>query len=197
MECWPHQLRDPTQEVRFLNNRTMNEVAARTMQVTGVQREVPEYERKIHCKSVELPLNYHERIIRYTLRVPPRTGEHGERLNDEEWLQKCRRYLKQWMDLIIVEKKRQMHLPEDLWPPWPPRSSALDVMTMPIVMWLSKAPKETTRKRKREGQTCPAPPAPSHAPSAPPLPPPPPPAPCHAGYANYYIMNTSGFGMSR
>ena len=94
----------------------------------------------------------------------------------------------QWMDLIIAEKKRQMHLPEDLWPPWPPRSSVSDVMTMPMVMWLSKAPKET-RKRKREGQTCPAPPAPSH--------PPPPPAPCHAGYANYYIMNTSGFGMSR
>ena len=159
------------------------------MQVTDVQREVHKDERKIHCKSVELPPNYHERIIRYTFRVPPRTGEHGERLNDEEWLQKCRRYLKQWMDLMVVEKKRQMHLPEDLWPPWPPRSSVSDVMTMPMVMWLSKAPKKETRKRKREGQTCPA-----HR--GPPPPPPPPPPPSHAAYHNYYMMPTSGFGMS-
>ena len=91
------------------------------MQVTDVQREVHKDERKIHCKSVELPLNYHERIIRYTFRVPPRTGEHGERLNDAEWLQKCRRYLNKWMDLIIAEKKRQLHLPEHTWPPWPPQ----------------------------------------------------------------------------
>ena len=113
------------------------------MQVTYVQREVPEDERKIHCKSVELPLNYHQRMIRYTFRTPPKTGgEGGEKLEPAEWLQKCNRYIKQWMDLIIAEKKRQLHLPEDMWPPWPPRSRVTDVMTMPMVMWLSKASKE-------------------------------------------------------
>ena len=81
VECWPHQLQYPMLEVCFLNSRTMNEVAAGAMQVTEVQREVPEHERKIHCKSVELPLNYHQRMIRYTFRVPPKVGEHGEPLH--------------------------------------------------------------------------------------------------------------------
>ena len=138
------------------------------MQVTGVQREVPEHERKIHCKSVELPLNYHQRMIRYTFRVPPKVGERGETLKHAEWLNKCSRYIQKWMDLIIAEKKRQLHLPEDMWPPWPPRSKISDVMTMPMVMWLSKAPKEKK--------------------------PPPPPA-AYNRCGNRYM--SSGFGMSR
>jgi len=174
VECWPEDLNSPEQEVRFLNCKNMN-TGSGAMQVTQVQREVPQGERKIHCKSVELPLNYHQRMIRYTFRTPPKTGERGETLEPAEWLQKCNRYIKQWMDLIIAEKKRQMHLPEHLWPPWPPRSSVSDVMTMPMVMWLSKAPRENkTRKRKSEGQTCPA-----HRG------PPPPPPPPHAGYQPY------------
>ena len=84
-------------------------------------------------------------------------------------------YIKKWIELIIAEKKRQMHAPEDMWPPWPRRSEVSDVMTMPMVMWLSKAPKENkTRKRKSEGQTCPA-----HRG------PPPPPPPPHAAYQPY------------
>jgi len=174
VECWPEDLNSPEQEVRFLNCKNMNQGSG-AMQVTQVQSEVPQGERKIHCKSVELPLNYHERMIRYTFRTPPKTGgEGGEKLEPAEWLQKCNRYIKQWMDLIIAEKKRQMHLPEHLWPPWPPRESVSDVMTMPMVMWLSKAPKENkTRKRKSEGQTRPA-----HRG-------PPPPPPPHAGYQPY------------
>ena len=167
VECWPHELQYPEQEVCFLQNRTMNEVAAGTMQVTGVQREVPEDERKIHCKSVELPLNYHQRMIRYAFRVPPKVGEHGETLEHSEWLKKCSRYIKKWMDLIIAEKKRQLHLPDDMWPPWPPRSRILDVYTMPMVMWLSKAPKEKK---------------------------PPPPAAAYNRCGNRYM--SSGFGMS-
>ena len=97
---------------------------------------------RIHCKGVELALKNHERMIRYTFRVPPKVGEHGKRLNDAEWLDKCSRYIQKWMDLIVAQKKRQMHLPDDMWPPWPPRSSVSDVYTMPMVMWLSKAPKE-------------------------------------------------------
>ena len=175
VECWPHEVQSPEQEVCFLNRKTLNsELRCSPMKVTDVQHEVPEGERKIHCKSVELPLNYHQRMIRYTFRTPPKTGERGETLEPAEWLQKCNRYIKQWMDLIIAEKKRQMHLPEDLWPPWPPRSSVSHVMTMPMVMWLSKAPKENkTRKRKSEGQTCPA-----HRG-------PPPPPPPHAAYQPY------------
>ena len=184
VECWPHEVQSPEQEVCFLNRKTLNgELCCSPMKVTDVQREVPEGERKIHCKSVELPLNYHQRMIRYTFRTPPKTGERGETLEPAEWLQKCNRYIKQWMDLIIAEKKRQMHLPEDLWPPWPPRSSVSDVMTMPMVMWLSKAPRENkTRKRKREDQTCPA-----HR-----GPPPPPPAP----HTVYHHDMPGGFGMS-
>ena len=113
VECWPGELTSPKQEVRFLNRTTMKKLNSpeQAMQVTGVQREVPEHERKIHCKSVELPLNYHQRMIRYTFRVPPKVGEHGKRLNDAEWLDKCSRYIQKWMDLIIAEKKRQMQLP--------------------------------------------------------------------------------------
>ena len=69
VECWPHELQYPMHEVCFLNDRTMNQVAAGAMQVTEVQRELPGHERKIHCKSVELPLNYHQRMIRYAFRI--------------------------------------------------------------------------------------------------------------------------------
>ena len=183
VECWPRALKNPEQEVYFLNCKTMNNKGSRAMQVTEVQWEVPEDERKIHCKSVELPLNYHQRMIRYTFRIPPKTGERGETLEHAEWLQKCSRYINQLMDLIIAEKKRQLHSPEDMWPPWPPRSRVTDVMTMPMVMRLSKAPKkDKTRKRKSDGQTLPA-----HR-GPPPSPPPP-----HAAYHHYM---SSGFGMS-
>ena len=71
--CWPDELTSPKQEVRFLNCKTMKvlNTPEQAMQVTDVQREVQEDQRKIHCKSVELPLNYHQRMIRYTFRVPP------------------------------------------------------------------------------------------------------------------------------
>ena len=108
VECWPEDLNSPEQEVRFLNCKNMNEGSG-AMQVTQVQREVPEGERKIHCKSLELPLNYHQRIIRYAFRVPPKVGERGETLKHAEWLNKCSRYIQKWMDLIIAEKKRQLN----------------------------------------------------------------------------------------
>ena len=153
------------------------------MKVTDPQREVAAEDRNIHCKSLELPLNYHQRMIRYTFRVPPNVGEYGRPLEQAEWLAKCSRYIKKWIELIIVEKKRQMHAPEDMWPPWPRRSEASDVMTMPMVMWLSKAPKEKKAcKRNSEGQTRPAD-------GGPPPPPAPPPAADHR-------HRSSGFGMS-
>ena len=168
VECWPQQLQYPEQEVCFLHRKTLNsELRCSPMKVTDVQHEVPEGARKIHCKSLELPLNYHQRIIRYAFRVPPKVGERGETLKHADWLNKCSRYIQKWMDRIIAEKKRQMQLPEDMWPPWPPHSTISDVYTMPMVMWLSKAPKEKK--------------------------PPPPPA-AYNRCGNRYM--SSGFGMS-
>ena len=86
------------------------------IQVTDVQHD------RIHCKVLELALNYHERMIPYAFRVPPTVGKYGRLLEDVEWLQKCSRYIEKWIDLIIKEKQGQMHTPEHMWPPWPPRS---------------------------------------------------------------------------
>ena len=79
-----------------------------------MQQNLHRDDRKIHCKSLELPLNYHERMLRYQFRVPPKVEEGGRRLEPEEWLEKCKRYMKKWIDLIIVEKKRQMHAPLEM-----------------------------------------------------------------------------------
>ena len=132
VECRPDQLRFPHHEVKFLNWKFNQK-----FEITQVQRDVPADQRKIHCKTIELPLNYHERMQRYQFRVPPKRD-----LDDEKWREKCNRYLQKWIDLIITEKKRQMHMPIECWPPWPPREVVKDVMTMPMVIWLSKPKKK-------------------------------------------------------
>ena len=89
----------------------------------------------IHCKGLELALNYHERMIRYAFRVPPKDGKDGEQLEDAGWLGKRSGYIEKWIDLIIKEKQWQMmHTPEHMWPPWPPRSEVKKVWDMPIVI---------------------------------------------------------------
>ena len=93
---------------------------------------------RIHCKVLELALNYHQRMIRYAFRIPPKIGNDGQQLEDGEWLRKCRRYIETWLNLIIQEKQRQMQLPDDFWPPWPTRSEVASVYDMPMVMWLSR-----------------------------------------------------------
>ena len=142
VECWPRQLQFPNHDVFFLNGKNWDR-----FDITQVQRDLPAHKRKIHCKTIELPLNYHERMLRYQFRVPPKHDSHGRILDDEKWREKCNRYLKKWIELIIAEKKRQMHAPEKCWPPWPPRSEVKDVMTMPMVIWLSKTKKPTVLKR--------------------------------------------------
>ena len=130
VECQQNQLKDPRQEVRWLNERDD------MIQVSRVQRH------KVHCKVVELALNYHERMVRYAFRTPSRTAEDGSWLDQAEWNAKCHRYMEKWIDLIVSEKKRQMHAAEHImWPPWPLRSEVSDVWGMPIVMWLSGEPK--------------------------------------------------------
>ena len=142
VECRPDQLRFPHHEVRFLNWKFDQK-----FEITQVQRDVPADQRKIHCKTIELPLNYHERMQRYQFRVPPKHDNNRRQLDEDKWLKKCKRYLKKWVELIIAEKKGQMHAPEKMWPPWPPRSEVKDVMTMPMVIWLSKPKKPTVLKR--------------------------------------------------
>ena len=130
--CFPHQR-------RFM------------IQVTDVQHD------RIHCKGLELALNYHERMIRFAFHIPPKNGNDGQQLDDGDWLRKCSRYIQKWIDLIIQEKKRQMQLPDDFWPPsWPPRSEVKTVYQMPMVMWLSKEKKKTVCKPNNDGQPLPA-----------------------------------------
>ena len=40
VECWPHDLQDPTQEVCFLNNWTMNNMPAASAKYTTLQEDV-------------------------------------------------------------------------------------------------------------------------------------------------------------
>ena len=95
VECRPDQLRFPHHEVKFLNWKFNQK-----FEITQVQRDVPADRRKIHCKTIELPLNYHERMQRYQFRVPPKRD-----LDDEKWREKCNRYLQKWIDLIIISRR--------------------------------------------------------------------------------------------
>ena len=130
LECWQTQLKSSKQNVCWLTERRA------TIRLSHVQPH------KAHCKVVELALNYHARMVRYAFRTPSMSAEYGRRLDQAEWIGKCDRYMEKWIDLIVSEKKRQMHAAEHMWPPWPLRSEVSDVWDMPIVMWLSRAPKE-------------------------------------------------------
>ena len=87
-----------------------------------------------HCKVLELPLNYEEHMVRYQFRTPPKMGS-----TDEEWMARADEYIKQWIELLIADKRRHMNITDRaLWPqrlPWPVHS----VYGMPIVLWMSKA----------------------------------------------------------
>ena len=65
----------------------------------------------VRCKVVELPLNYHRVRVRYQLRTPPKGG-----LTKEKWFGRCSTYLKMWIELVIAEKRRQMHASAEMWP---------------------------------------------------------------------------------
>ena len=124
--CQVDQLRAPDCPVYFLKGRLSE------MQLENVQSNV-------HCKTLELPLNFHQVMVRYQFRTPGK--ERGMRRG--EWLKKCSRYIKQWIELIIAEKGRQMQAPNEMWPHWMPWE-ATTVWDMPIVLWLSK-PKDRKR----------------------------------------------------
>ena len=115
VECCPGQLQYLHHPVWFLNWKWER------FHITDVHQDVPEAYRKIHCKSIELPLNFHQSMQRYAFRIPSRHewNTKGEKrtLDETEWQRKCGRYLEKWIDLIIAEKKRQMHSSAEMWPP--------------------------------------------------------------------------------
>ena len=80
---------------------------------------------------MELHLNFHQAMVRYQFRTPP-TGK----LTNGQWFDRCFTYLRMWIELLIAEKRRQMHASAEMWPtvPWELRG----VFAMPIVLWLSK-----------------------------------------------------------
>ena len=90
-----------------------------------------------HCKVLELPLNYEEHMVRYQFRALPKMGRA-----DEEWMAKTEEYIKEWIELLVAEKRRHMNNADGaLWPqrlPWPVRY----VYDAPIVLWMSKAAKQ-------------------------------------------------------
>ena len=87
-------------------------------------------DKVVRCKVVELPLNYHQVMVRYQLRTPPKRGR-----TIETWHDCCANYLTAWMELFIAEKRRQLHISAESWPvvPWTQR----DLFNAPIVWWLS------------------------------------------------------------
>ena len=122
VQCLPDQLQAPDCQVYFLKE------APEAMRVRDVQS-------KVHCKTLELPLNFHQVMVRCQFRAPPKAG-----LTWEQLLKKGKRYIRKWIALILAEKRRQMHLPPEMWVPGLPWE-VHRVFDMLIVLWLSK-PKE-------------------------------------------------------
>ena len=155
VECWPGRLQYLHHPVWFLNWKWER------FHITDVHQDVPEAYRKIHCKSIELPLNFHQSMHRYAFRIPSRHewNTKGEKrtLDETEWQRKCGRYLTKWIDLLYAEKKRQMHSSGEMWPPWNVWTmwTMRDVWTMPMVLWLSKPKLKKACKRNSEGHTRP------------------------------------------
>ena len=104
MQCKRGELRLPDQPVWFIKTESMKDIC-----VSNVNPEA------VHCKVVELPLNYHQVMVRYQFHTPPKGG-----LTNEKWLDYCSTYLNMWIDLLIAEKRRQMHASAEKWPkvPW-------------------------------------------------------------------------------
>ena len=106
----------------------------------------------MHCKTLELPLNYHEKMNRLQFRTPSKRDETGCELGGPEWHEKCKRYLKHWVELIVMEKTRRMHFSAEMWPPDFERTHVANVYDMPIVPWLTKGKGQKRTAAPDDGQ---------------------------------------------
>ena len=127
-QCSIDHLRFPDTPVWWINAGTLTRMSVRDVNA-----------KVVHCKVVELPLNYHQVMVRYQFRTPPKSG-----LTNEKWFDCCSTYFKMWIELLIAEKRRQMHASAEKWPkvPW----EVDGIFSMPIVLWLSK---KRSNERKR------------------------------------------------
>ena len=136
VHCKIGQLREPSQPMWFIKTESMDKIC-----VSNVNPEA------VHCKVVELPLNYHQVMVRYQFRTPPRGG-----LTNEKWFDRCSTYLKMWIELLIAEKRRQMHAIAEMWPkvPW----YVGGIFAMPIVLWLSKHERNERKRSAAQKLHC-------------------------------------------
>ena len=75
VECEPEALKHPNWAVYFLKDQNCH-----TMVVSDLWD-------KVHCKTLELPLKFHQEMVRYQFRIPPK----GQDMSRDEWLAKCNR----------------------------------------------------------------------------------------------------------
>ena len=83
---------------------------------------------------VSSTLNYDEHMVCYQFRTRPNLG--GTHI---EWMAKTKDNSKRWIELLVAEERRQLHITDRaLWPPslpWMVRK----MYGMPIVLWMSTA----------------------------------------------------------
>ena len=83
-------------------------------------------------QGVGAPLEEH--TGRYQFRALPKMGR-----TDEEWMAETEEHIKEWIELLVAEKRRQMNITDRaLWPQSLPLGGER-CFDMPIVLWMSKA----------------------------------------------------------
>ena len=150
VECCLAALKHPDYPVHFLKRPQSQTLSSKVLDL----REMFVAQR-LRCKAIELPLNYHEKMVRYALHIPSKRNDHGEKLQDANWLQKCKRYLLRWIDLSIMEKTRQMHCAAEMRPPVPQWPEGKSVLHMPIVLWLTVNQKRQRGQKRRAAEAWP------------------------------------------
>ena len=142
VQCCPQALREFRHPVHFLKRPQQSQtLSSQVLDLRGTFFDQP-----VRCKTIELALNYHKTMVRYAFQLPSKRDYHGEKLQHADWLEKCKRYLLLWIELIKMEKTRQMHCAADMRPPVPQWPEGKNVLHMPIVLWL------TVSKKRQKGQ---------------------------------------------
>ena len=142
VECCLADLKHPDYPVHFLKRPQSQPLRRQVLDLRGTFFDQP-----LRCKTIELALNDHKAMIRYAFQSPSKRGDHGKTLQHADWMQKCKRYLLQWVKLIKMEKTRQMHCAASMRPPVPEWPEGKDVLHMPIVLWLTVSQKRGQKRR--------------------------------------------------